>query len=48
MGPHPQAEACAHARPNLWAVLHLRAVQLITAPAGPVVLAPDLVVGGTT
>lgn len=27
---------------------HLRAVQLITAPAGPVVLAPDLMVGGTT
>jgi uncharacterized Zn finger protein len=26
---------------------HLRAVQLITAPAGPVVLAPDLMVGGT-
>lgn len=25
---------------------HLRAVQLITAPAGPVVLAPDLMVGG--
>ena len=26
---------------------HLRAVRLITAPAGPVVLAPDLMVGGT-
>ena len=26
---------------------HLRAVQLITAPAGPVVLAPDLMVGET-
>jgi hypothetical protein len=25
---------------------HLRAVQTITAPAGPVVLAPDLMVGG--
>jgi uncharacterized Zn finger protein len=26
---------------------HLRAVQLVTAPAGPVVLAPDSMVGGT-
>ena len=39
-GPAPARRAYARCS-------HLRAVQLITAPAGPVVLAPDLVVGGT-
>jgi len=38
--------SCVHA-PYGWCS-HLRAVQTITAPAGPVILGPDLMIGATS